>query len=89
MDPQSAGSGLVPGGGALAVDEVEEGDEQEAANEAKAISPAVAIRFRARSAAISAPVHVFMRRGRDRASSRGSPCGLILSTTRRATLKSF
>src|SRR5436190_20858403 len=72
MAPQSAGSGLVPGG-AVAVAAVEEGDEQDTANEAKANSPAVAIRFRARSAAISAPDHVFMRRGGNRASSRGSP----------------
>src|SRR3954471_5653190 len=60
MAPQSAGSGLVPGG-ALAVDAVEAGDEQDAANEARVISPAAAIRFRARNAAISAPVQACSR----------------------------
>src|SRR5437868_2083650 len=63
MAPQSAGSGLLPGV-ALAVEAVEAGDEQDPANEARAISPAAAIRFRARNAAISAPVQVvFTRRG--------------------------
>jgi hypothetical protein len=57
MAPQSAGSGLPPGGTALVVEEVEDGDEQ-AVIAARAITPAAAIRLRARGAAISAPVQV-------------------------------
>src|SRR5262245_40338945 len=69
MLPQSAGSGLTPGAGALAA---VEGDEHEEAPEARAISPGAAITFRARRAVISAPVQVvFTRRGGGRTRSAG------------------